>query len=86
MNSKFLRQDFKIIFDVDAKRAEIQFADLEIVAYAFEWREDKGTYELIFGSSEFEGLFKCSHLMRDYLDLVLSELISYKQRVDRLLK
>ena len=55
-------------------------------SFCFQWRKEKGTYELLFGSSAWEGLFKTSSLMRDYLDLVLSDLISYKQRLDRLLK
>lgn len=55
-------------------------------SFCFQWREERGTYELLFGSSAWEGLFKTSSLIRDYLDLVLSDLISYKQRLDRLLK
>lgn len=55
-------------------------------SFCFQWREERGTYELLFGSSAWEDLFKTSDLIRQYLDLVLNTLISYKNRVDRLLK
>ena len=55
-------------------------------SYGFQWIQDKGTYELIFGGRVWEDLFKTSDLVRQYLDLVLNNLISYKNRVDRLLK
>ena len=78
-------KDFILIIDVEARWAEIQTRTGQR-AYFFRWLEDKGTYELIFEWSDFEELFKTSDLIRQYLDLVLNTLISYKNRADSLLK
>lgn len=79
----------RVYFNVDGTHCEIFFgalSPLEGFAYGFSWVSERGTYELLFGSSVWEDLFKTSDLVRQYLDLVLNTLISYKNRVDRLLK
>ena len=84
-DSPEIKRDFILIIDTEARWAELQTRAGQR-AYFFRWLEDKGTYELIFEWPDFERLFKSSDLIRQYLDLVLNTLISYKNRVDRLLK
>ena len=74
----------RLIADVDGDFCAVIFEEGVSWAYWFDWSEEKGTFVLSFGSKEWEGLFKTTPLIRDYLDLVLSDLISYRQRVNRL--
>ena len=78
-------KDFILIIDVEGRWAELQTRTGQR-AYFFRWLQDKGTYELIFEWTDWEDLFKTSDLVRQYLDLVLNNLISYKNSVDRLFK
>ena len=76
-------KDFILIIDVEGRWAVLQTRTGQR-AYFFRWLQDKGTYELIFEWTDWEDLFKTSDLVRQYLDLVLNNLISYKNSVDRL--
>lgn len=78
-----IKRDFILIIDVEGRWAELQTRTGQR-AYFFRWLQDKGTYELIFEWTDWEDLFKTSDLVRQYLDLVLNNLISYKNSVDRL--
>lgn len=78
-----IKKDFVLIIDVEGRWAELQTRESQR-AYFFRWLQDKETYELIFEWPVWEDLFKTSDLVRQYLDLVLNNLISYKNSVDRL--
>lgn len=85
MNDFKIKEGFGIFINAEGRMAAIMTPN-GAHAYYFEWREERGTYELLFEDSAWEDLFKTTPLIRDYLDLVLSTLISYRQRVDCLLK
>lgn len=84
-NNPEIKRDFILIIDTEGRWAELQTRAGQR-AYFFRWLEDKKTYELIFEWSDWEDLFKSSDLIRQYLDLVLNTLISYKNGVDKILK
>lgn len=84
---RHLLSSSRLVVSFEAESAAIIFGHEgdSSSAYSFRWIEKIGTYELIFGAPEWEGVFKSSPLVRDYLELVLSDLISYRQKIRRLI-